>query len=127
MKISDSFQIRVMRPVKRDGHRRVITILKSSTGESVEERTIKRTIDGEKACLQIKWVTGSDGINEPVHIDCEKHKPSTEFEWRRGLGIPVERFYEVSENSGIWLIKCKTCGRKWDSSGSPNPANCVTK
>jgi|SRR5208282_4169970 len=119
MSISDSGKLRLRRPVRRDGKREDITILKSTVGETSEDRTIKRTIDGEKAALQIKWVVGSDGTIEIVHIHCMKDKPSSE--WSKRSSLPVERFYEVSHKDDIWLIKCKICGRKWDSSGSPNP------
>jgi len=107
--------MRAKKSVKRDGKKLKVTILKTHVDNREEERTIKRTIDGEKADLQVKWVKHSDGI-EIVHIHCMRDKKSNE--WGRASGTPVEKSYHLVQKNTTWEITCKKCGRKWNTGGS---------
>jgi len=108
--------MRLKRPNIQNGKRRDVTLLKSTliARGAGEDRTIKMTMNGEKADLQLKYVQ-RHGVVELVHIHCLRHKESSD--WRKTSGIPVEKFYKVSYKDGIYEIICKGCGRRWNSSG----------
>ena len=114
--VSDSVNIRVIRPIKK-GNRKRLTILKSHVGDDEEHRTIKVTLDGEEADLQVKWIKSFDSV-EVVHLHCLKHKESSE--WGKASGIALERFYKVTqtETKNVLEIMCRGCGRRWITSGS---------
>ena len=94
-----------------------MTIAKTTVNDREEARTVKSTIDDERADLQLKWVRKSDGTLIFVHIHCMKDKGSSE--WSRTSGQPISRFYTLTQKEGTsWEVKCNTCGRKWNSAGS---------
>jgi hypothetical protein len=114
--VSDSMDIRVRRPVVRDNKKETITILKSHADDEKEERTIKRTIKGEKAALQVKWIKHPNEV-EFVHVHCESDKESTA--WGKASEVPIEKFYVVTQlGTSEWEIICKKCGRKWSTASS---------
>lgn len=116
--ISNSLDLRVAHPVKRNGKELMITTLKSHADDKEEARTIKRTIDGEKAALQVKWTKHQNEL-EMVHIHCLTDKESSE--WGKSSGLPIESLYDLTQQDGGWKITCKKCGRTWNTSGSDSP------
>jgi|SRR5208282_4744469 len=114
MSISDSVDIRVKHPTTRNDEEVMITTLKSHVDDTVEERTIKRTVNEEKADLQVKWIKHS---NEIVHMHCMKDKKSNE--WGKASRLPVENFYRISRKETEIEITCNKCGRTWNTAGLP--------
>ena len=116
MTISDRVELRVRRPAVRDGKEVKITTVKTTATDDDDSRTVKRTIDGERADLQLKSIKHSDGAIEFVHIHCMRDKETSD--WRKTSGLPIEKFYEVTQKAATsWEIRCKTCGGRWSSAG----------
>ncbi len=118
MSVSDSLDIRVTHPVKRVGKELRVTTLKSHVDDREENRTLKRTVDGEKAQLQVKWIKRPNGI-EIVHMHCLTDKKSSE--WGKSSGVPLDKFYNLIQKDAVWEITCKKCHRRWNTSGSAAP------
>lgn len=89
----------------------LVTTTKTTVFRDAEDRTIRRTIDGERASLQLKMVKSG----QLVHIHCMNCKNSSE--WGKASGAHVEKFYDLSKANGIWTIRCKNCARRWSSAG----------
>ncbi len=82
---------------------------KTNAFSQVEDRTVRRTINGERADLQVKYVAGTI-----VHVHCMKCHQSNE--WKRSSGLPISSKFDVSGVSpGIQRIRCKRCNREWRS------------
>lgn len=116
MPVSDTLDLRVKHPVLRNGEELRITTLKTTVTDAEENRTVKMTVDGERADLQLKWVKHSDGTFEFVHLHCMKDWESSN--WSKTSGSPKEEFYDVTQKSGTWIVRCKKCGRRWSSAGN---------
>lgn len=109
-------EARLRRPVIRKGKEMKLTILKTGVSDHEEARTIRRTLDGERADLQIKWVKHPPGEFEIVHLHCMKDKSTSE--WKRGGKVPLENLYETRKvNPTTLVVKCKSCRRQWNSGG----------
>jgi hypothetical protein len=94
-----------------------MTIAKTMVNGREEDRTVKRTIDGERADLQLKWAREYNGNLTFVHIHCMKDKGSSE--WSRTSWQPMSRLYTVTQKGDTsWDVLCNICGRKWNSGGS---------
>ncbi len=90
------------------------TIVKTTVNGGVEARTVKTTLDGERADLQLMWVRDSNGVPKFVHIHCMKDKGSSE--WSKTSGQPISQFYTVTQKGVTsWKVTCNKCGRKWES------------
>lgn len=89
----------------------LVTTAKTTVHGDSEDRTIRRTVDGERASLQLKIVKSG----KLVHVHCMNCKELSE--WGKASGAPIEKFYEVSKANGTWTIDCKKCGRRWSSTG----------
>lgn len=113
--VSDTLDLRAKHSVLRNGEELRITTLKTTVTDAEESKTVKRTIDGEKADLQLKWVKHSDGTFEFVHLHCMKDWESSN--WSKTFGFPIEELYDVTQASGTWIVRCKKCGRRWSSAG----------
>jgi hypothetical protein len=84
---------------------------KNTISGNEHDRTIKRTINGEAADLQIKFVLEGNHWNM-VHVHCMKCKATSE--WKRSSGQSLSDKY-LCENigNGIFKITCKSCWRVW--------------
>ena len=108
-------ELRATRPVERRGKKIKVTVVKTTVDNEEEARTIKRTVDGESADLQIKWVKHPSGEFEIVHLHCMKDKERSA--WNRTEKMLIDKVYDVTKNDGTWTIRCRTCGRVWKSGG----------
>jgi hypothetical protein len=108
--------LRVKHHVARSGKELDRTTLKTTITDAEEDRTIKMTIDGEMADLQLKWIRHSDDTLEFVHIHCMKDWEASN--WSKTSGLAIEQFYELKQNEDTWLVRCRTCGRTWSSAGT---------
>ena len=113
--IGASLQLRTTEPATISGKRFQVTKLKTDIVGTEDSRTIKRTIKGESADLQLKFVRNADGVAELVHTHCQKDKIKSE--WSRTMGVPLDQFYTVTSSEPSFLITCKVCGRTWNSGG----------
>lgn len=105
---SASASVVASNPVLREGKRILVTTAKGGPDGS----TIKRTISGELAPLQIKSAKVSGETFEIVHLHCLKDKEVSAY--KRGSSKKLEDLYEVVT---VKRIRCKTCGREWFSDG----------
>jgi len=107
--------IRVKNPKLVNGKKRLVTTVKSTSSGNVQETTIKRTIDGEHADLQLKFINQPNGKVEYLHIHCQKDKQLSE--WGRASGVLSKKFYDILQDNESQIIRCKTCKRKWSNAG----------
>ena len=107
--------IRIQNPKRVNGKNMNVTTVKAGIDDDVHDTTIKRTIEGESADLQIKFKAGKDGGIEVLHVHCQHDKEPSE--WSKSSGLPIETFYDVSLDNGSQIIRCKACGRRWSSVG----------
>ena len=107
--------IRVKNPKPANGKETLVTSLKTTISGNVQETTVKRTIDGEHADLQLKFINQPNGKVEYLHIHCQKDKQSSE--WGQASGLPIKKFYDISQDNNSQIIRCKVCGRKWSTAG----------
>lgn len=114
---STQLHLRVKNPKVVKGKKILVATKKGTIRGNVEEAMVQRTIQGEAAELEIKTIRGSDGRVEFVHIHCMKDHESSK--WSKSIGLPVERFYEVSKDDVAltMTIRCRKCGRIWDAGG----------
>jgi len=82
------------------------TILKTTLCETKDERTIKRTLKGEKRALQIKWED-----NKIVHLHCK----SCDNSWEKTTDGQKElnNKFEIKDD----IVKCVFCRREWAMGG----------
>jgi hypothetical protein len=95
-----------------------VTTVKAATddtGGDVQNTTIKRTVEGESADLQIKFKVEEDGRVELLHVHCLSDKERSE--WRKSSELPIETFYDISQDNGSQIIRCKACERRWSTVG----------
>lgn len=110
-----SLGLRTTKPVVIDGKRFQISVLKTNVVGLVEDRTVKRTVEGESADLQLKFVKNEKGTYELVHVHCLKDKDRSE--WSRTMGVPLDRLYVVTRAQPSFLVTCRICHRTWSSGG----------
>jgi hypothetical protein len=113
--ISTELKIRVKNPKTIKGKNEFVTTVKTSVKGTVQETTLKRTIDGEKADLQLKFINHPDGTVEYVHIHCQTDYESSR--WGKASGRPLEELYEFFQGKGSQVIRCKKCKRVWPLAG----------
>jgi hypothetical protein len=119
-KLSENLGLRVQAPAVRGGKQVMVTTVKTTVTDQYDSRTVTRTIDGESADLQLKWLKHPDGTLEFWHIHCQSRTPPCKGKsrWSKISGLPIEKFYEVTQKAPTsWIIRCKTCGRRWSSAG----------
>ena len=92
-----------------------VAISRARINDNVHDTTIQRTVDGEAADLQLKFRIGKDGTVDYLHIHCQKDYQSSP--WGKANGLPIDRSYEISNDDGSHIIRCKTCGIRWGSTG----------
>ena len=107
--------IRVKNPKPVNGKKRLVTSVKTTISGDVQETTLKRTIDGEHADLQLKFINQPNGEVSYVHIHCQKDKQSSG--WGKASGPAVETFYDIFKDNNAQIIRCKICKRKWNTAG----------
>jgi hypothetical protein len=107
--------LRVQNPKAVNGKKMFVTTVKTAVIGNVQETTLKRTIDGEHADLQLKFILHADGRVEYLHIHCLKDKELS-F-WGKASELPIEKLYDVSQGDRSQIIRCKICNRAWSSSG----------
>jgi len=108
--MTERVEVRVTWPKEIDGKVKQIVTVKLETGDSGEDRTVKRTIKGERADLQIKYVV-EGGQRIMVHLHCQKDKETNE--WGRMSGKPMGDFYRIDG----YIVQCLKCKREWDMRG----------
>lgn len=107
--------IRIQNPQYVNGKKMNVTTVKAGIDGNVQETTIKRTMEGESADIQIKLRTDKDGRVELVHVHCQKDKEYAS--WGKASRLPIEKFFDISQDDGASIIRCKACGRRWSSIG----------
>jgi hypothetical protein len=107
--------IRVKNPKPVNGKKRLVTTVKTTISGNAQETTVKRTINGEHADLQLKFINRPKGKVEYLHIHCQKDKQSSK--WGKASGLPIEKFYDIFQDNNSQIIRCKICRRKWSSGG----------
>jgi len=110
-----SVQLRVKNPKTINGKKELVTTVKTTVLKNVQETTLKRTLDGEHADLQLKFINNPDGKVEYVHVHCQKDYDLSP--WGKSSGEPLEKFYEFSQENGLQIVRCKICMRAWPISG----------
>jgi len=110
--------IRIQNPKRVNGKNMNVTTVKADIDgidDDVHNTTIKRTVEGESADLQIKFKVEKDGGVELLHVHCLRDKELSE--WSKSSELPIETFYDGSQNNGSQIIRCKACGRRWSTTG----------
>jgi hypothetical protein len=110
-----SVEVRVKNPKVINGKKELVTTVKTRVTGQAQETTLKRTVNGEHADLQLKFINHPDGTVEYLHIHCQKDKESSS--WGKSSGELIERFYEFSQEKDSQIIRCKRCKRAWPFEG----------
>jgi len=113
--ISTQLDIRVKNPKIINGKSELVTTVKTRVKGTVQETTLKRTVDGQKADLQLKFINHPDGTVDYVHIHCQTDYESSP--WGKATGRPLEELYEFFQEKDSQVIRCKKCGREWPLGG----------
>ena len=107
--------VRIQNPLFVSGEKMNVTTMKVGIDDDVYASTIKRTVEGESADLQIMFRVNKDGTAELLHVHCQYDKESSE--WGKASGRSIDEFYEISQVNGEQIIRCKVCERRWSSVG----------
>jgi hypothetical protein len=107
--------LRVKNPKVVNGKKKLVTTVKTRVSGSVQETTLRRTIDGKRADLQLKFINHPNGEVEYLHIHCLTDKESSS--WGKSSGQPIEKFYELSQEKGSQIVRCKICKQAWPIKG----------
>ena len=108
-------KIRIQNPKRVNGKNMNVTTVKAGIDDDVHNTTIKRTVEGEPADIQIKFKVEKDGGVQFLHVHCQHDKEPSE--WSKSSGLPIETFYDVSQDNGSQIIRCKVCGKRWSTAG----------
>jgi hypothetical protein len=104
----------VSNPVVIGGKRVLVTTAKGGSDGAIWNGTIKRTIRGERAPLQIKSVAVSGRV-VILHLHCLKDKRQSAY--NRGTPPKLRDLYRITKVDGVRRIKCRICKRVWFNDG----------
>jgi len=117
-----SASVKVTNPVvRRKGKKEQkiqVTTAKGASDGNIWNGTIKRTIEGKEAYLQIKSRSTTSAEPEILHLHCLSDGKASEY--KRNTGTKIGDFFVLSrirKASRVIRIKCKHCGREWFNDG----------
>jgi len=110
-----SADLRVSNPKDVNGQKMLVTTVKTRVETAIQETTVRRTTEGERADIQLKFINHPDRGVEYLHIHCQSDYELSP--WGISDGRPISDKYEFYKENGKQIILCRICKRAWSLAG----------